>query len=75
MNFPNIYGPKYSRSKIDQHSNLSSSVDSTVTDWSRKTIVWTVLNHIVVYQSQLGTSLSNEQNSDTVFPHIVSAIE
>ena len=51
-------------SKIDKHSNLSSSVDSTVTDWSRKTIVWTVLNHVVVFQSQSGTSLSNEQFLD-----------
>ena len=60
------YGPKLGHPKIAHHSNLSPSLDSKAADWSRtaKTIVWTVLNQVVVFQSQLGPSLSNEQILD-----------
>ena len=58
------YGPKLGHPKIAHHSNLSPSLDSKVADCSRidKTIVWTVLNQVVVFQSQLGPSLSNRAN-------------
>ena len=60
------YGPKLGHPKIAHHSNLSPSLDSKVENWSRtaKTIVWTALNQFVVFQSQLGPSLSNEQILD-----------
>ena len=58
------YDPKVGHTKIAHHSNLSPSQDSKVADWSRidKTIVWTVLNQVVVFQSKLGPSFSNQAN-------------
>ena len=60
------YDPKVGHTKIAHHSNLSPSLDSKVANWSRtaKTIVWTALNQVLVFQSQLGLSLSNEQIVD-----------
>ena len=58
------YDPKVGHTKIAHHPNLSPRLDSKVANWSRidKTIVWTVLNQVVVFQSQLGPSLSNGAN-------------
>ena len=44
------YDPKVGHTKIAPHSNLSPSLDSKVADWCRidKTVIWTVLNHVVV---------------------------
>ena len=55
---------KLGHPNIAHHLNLSPSLDSKVANWSMtaKIIIWTALNQVVVFQSQLGPSLSNQAN-------------
>ena len=60
------YAPKLGHPNIAHHSNLSPNLDPKAADWSRtaKIIMWTVLNQVLVFQTQLGPSLSDEQILD-----------
>ena len=60
------YGPKLGHPKIAHHSNpeLQPEFNSSKLGSTAKTIVWTVLNQVVFFQSKLWPFLSNEQFLD-----------
>ena len=71
------FGPKLGHPKIAHHSNLSPSLDSKVANWSRinKNIVWTVLNQVVVFQSQLFGDLKHFENYQSLVSNLKKFLE
>ena len=71
------YGLKLGHPKISHHSNLSPSLDSKVANWSRinKNIVWTVLNQVVVFQSQLFGDLKHFENYQSLVSNLKKFFE